>query len=62
MHNLTTQALYDQNLKRPWLEICLFCEVMAFRATLKFEYLHEIESEFENILSYVSGVHIGVDS
>jgi hypothetical protein len=35
---------------------------MAFRTTLKFEYLHEIESEFENVLGYVSGVYIGVDS
>jgi hypothetical protein len=37
----------------------LFCGGIPRRTTLKFEYLREFEPEFENVLVYEIGAHMG---
>jgi hypothetical protein len=46
----------------PIWKICLFCVprgLIHCRTTLKFEYLREFEPEFENVLEFELGAHVG---
>jgi hypothetical protein len=60
--NYTTQGLEDTSLKSPLSEKLFFVlwVLIPRRTTFKFEYLREFVSEFEIVLGYESGAHMGL--
>ncbi len=59
--NYTTQGIYDPCLKSLLSEsfFCVLRGLIPRRTTLKFEYLREFEPEFEKVLGYELGAHMG---
>jgi hypothetical protein len=59
--NYTTQGISDPCLKSPLSEsfFCVLQGLIPRRTTLTFEYLREFEPEFEEVLGYELGAHMG---
>jgi hypothetical protein len=63
MHNLHYPRPIGNMLKEPSIWKMIFCSVgsdtIPRRTTFKFKYLREFEPEFEIVLGYESGAHMG---